>query len=99
LDTIEKQREKESLIQKLNLTSDMFVSKVLEDFASLEEVLELLTGKHYHIVDIRTQYAIRQLVTHSVQLDVYAEEESGSMVHLEIQNRDVKIFSEYSGRK
>jgi hypothetical protein len=88
LDTIEKQKEKESLIQKLNLTSDMFVSKVLEDFASLEEVLELLTGKHYHIVDVRTQYAIRQLVTHSVQLDVYAEEESGGMVHLEIQNRD-----------
>ena len=75
-------------IQKLNLTSDIFISKVLEDPSVLEELLHLITNQKWKIHQMRGQYCIRQLVTHSVVLDVYAEDEDGRIVHLEIQNRD-----------
>ena len=75
-------------IQKLNLTSDIFISKVLEEPSVLEELLHLLTNQKWKIHQMRGQYCIRQLVTHSVVLDVYAEDEDGRIVHLEIQNRD-----------
>lgn len=81
--TYEKKREK---IRELNLTSDVFISKVLEEPEVLEELLCLLTGNEWKICSVRSQYSIRQLATHSVILDIYAEAESGKRIHLEIQN-------------
>ncbi len=78
---------KENLPQ-LNLTSDFFASIVLNDKDCLEELLFLLTGEHYNITTIRPQYTIRQLLTHSVVLDLYAETISGLVIHLEVQNSD-----------
>lgn len=75
-------------IQKLNLTSDIFISKVLEEPDVLEELLYLITNQTWKIHQMRGQYCIRQMVTHSVVLDVYAEDENGRILHLEIQNRD-----------
>ena len=75
-------------IQKLNLTSDIFISKVLEEPSVLEELLYIITKQMWKIHQMRGQYCIRQLITHSVVLDVYAEDEDGRIVHLEIQNRD-----------
>ncbi len=81
----EETREK---ICRLNLTSDVFIGKVLEIPEVLEELLFLLLGKRFRIKTVQGQYSIRQLLRHSVILDLYAEEERGKIVHLEVQNRD-----------
>lgn len=86
--TIATYEEKKKIIQKLNLTSDIFVGKVFEDTAALEEVLFLITKQRFQIIEIRTQYSIRQLGTHSVVLDVYAEDTHGRIIHIEIQNKE-----------
>lgn len=80
--------EKKKIIQKLNLTSDIFIGKVFEDTAALEEVLFLITKQRIQIVEVKTQYSIRQLGTHSVVLDVYAEDTHGRMIHIEMQNKE-----------
>ncbi len=81
------EKQKESL-SSLNLTSDFFVSVVLKDKSTLQELLFLLTGQHFDLETILPQYSIRQLLTHSVTLDIYAETKNGTLIHLEIQNSD-----------
>ena len=83
--TYEKKRE---ILQSMNLTSDIFSSKVFESPEVLEELLMILTGRQMKLREVRSQYSIRNLSTHSVVLDVYAEDAQGCLVHLEIQNRD-----------
>lgn len=83
--TWEEKREK---IQALNLTSDVFAGKVLEEPEVLEEFLNLLTGRYWHICEVKSQYSIRQILGHSVVLDLYAVEEDGTRIHLELQNKD-----------
>ena len=83
--TWEEKREK---IQALNLTSDVFAGKVLEEPEVLEEFLNLLTRRRWHICEVKSQYSIRQILGHSVVLDLYAVEEDGTRIHLELQNKD-----------
>ena len=83
--TREEKREK---IQALNLTSDIFAGKVLEEPEVLEEFLNLLTGRRWHICEVRSQYSIRQVSGHSVILDLYAKEADGTRIHLELQNKN-----------
>ena len=81
-------KEKRDKIQALNLTSDVFAGKVLEEPEVLEEFLNLLTGRRWHICEVKSQYSIRQILGHSVVLDLYAVEEDGTRIHLELQNKD-----------
>ena len=83
--TWEEKREK---IQALNLTSDVFAGKVLEEPEVLEEFLNLLTGKQWHICEVKSQYSIRQVLGHSVVLDWFAKDTDGTRIHLELQNKD-----------
>lgn len=83
--TWEEKREK---IQALNLTSDVFAGKVLEELEVLEEFLNLLTGRRWRICEVKSQYSIRQLLGHSVILDLYARDQDGTRIHLELQNKD-----------
>lgn len=80
--------EKQEKIQALNLTSDIFAGKVLEEPEVLEEFLNLLTGKQWHICEVKSQYSIRQVLGHSVVLDLFAKDTDGTRIHLELQNRD-----------
>ena len=83
--TREEKREK---IQALNLTSDIFAGKVLEEPEVLEEFLNLLTGRRWHICEVSSQYSIRQVSRHSVILDLYAKEADGTRIHHELQNKN-----------
>ena len=75
-------------IQGLNLTSDIFAGKVLEEPEVLEEFLHLLTGRDWHICEVKSQYSIRQISGHSVVLDLFAADKNGTRIHLELQNRE-----------
>lgn len=80
--------EKQEKIRTLNLTSDVFAGKVLEESDVLEEFLNLLTDRKWHICEIKSQYSIRQVSGHSVVLDVFARDTDDTRIHLELQNRD-----------
>ena len=80
--------EKWKKVQALNLTRDVFAGKALEESEVLEEFLNLLTGRHWHICEVKSQYSIRQVSGHSVVLDLYAKEADGARIHLELQNKN-----------
>ena len=82
-ETYEAKRE---LVQEFNLTSDLFASKVFEDVMACQELCRiLLRDQSVVLQDVRTQYVIRNLVTHSMELDILAEQNNGDMVGIEIQ--------------
>lgn len=79
--------EMKKLIQSFNLTSDFFLSVVLEDIPACEYVLRILMGKKdLKVKTVKTQYSIRQIGTHSVYLDVLAEDSEGKVYEIEMQN-------------
>lgn len=83
LETYEEKRER---VQEFNLTSDLFASKVFEDVEACQELCRILMQDRSVILQsVRTQYVIRNLETHSMELDILAERDSGDMVGIEIQ--------------
>ena len=58
------------LLRTLNLTSDTLIGIVMEDPYVLEEFVFLVTGKKLVITEVYTQLSIRQILSHSVVLDV-----------------------------
>lgn len=83
LETYEQKRVR---IQEFNLTSDLFAGKVFEDLAACQELCRILTQDSGLLLkDVKTQYVVRNLETHSVQLDVLAEEIRGSLISIELQ--------------
>ena len=78
-------------IRYLNLTSDFFLSVALEDKAACEYVLKILMNNtDLKVIDVKTQYSIRQIGTHSVVLDVIAEDNTGKVYEIEMQTGDKK---------
>ena len=76
-------------IQSFNLLSDVFMSVALRDIPACQHILRILTGfDDLKVKDVRTQYAISQIKTHSVRLDVLAETGNGKLYHIEIQRKD-----------
>ena len=74
-------------IQSFNL--DVFMSVALRDIPACQHILRILTGfDDLKVKDVRTQYAISQIKTHSVRLDVLAETGNGKLYHIEIQRKD-----------
>ena len=73
----------------MNLTSDIFMSVALEDITACEYVLRILMNMpDLKVIDTKTQYSIRQVGTHSVILDVLAEDKNGRLYEIEMQNED-----------
>ncbi|MFI3214566.1 MAG: PD-(D/E)XK nuclease family transposase, partial [Eubacteriales bacterium] len=77
----EEQMKKITLFQ---LTSDIFFGKVLEDPLACEEVINIITGKKFKIKNVKSQYSIRQLASHSVILDIIAVETKNARIHMEM---------------
>ena len=76
-------------IQSFNLLSDVFMSVALRDIPACQHILRILSGfDDLKVKDVRTQYAISQIKTHSVRLDVLAETGNGKLYHIEIQRKD-----------
>ena len=83
LETYEEKRER---VQEFNLTSDLFAGKVFEDVEASQELCRILLRDQSVVLQgVRTQYAIRNLETHSMELDILAEEDNGDLVGVEIQ--------------
>ncbi|MFI3212449.1 MAG: hypothetical protein R3Y24_03825 [Eubacteriales bacterium] len=76
--------EQRKTILLFQLTSDIFFSKVLEDIEACEEVTNIITEKEFKIKEVKSQYSIRQLASHSVVLDILAIEEMATRIHLEM---------------
>ena len=65
------------------------MSVALRDVPACQHILRILTGfNDLKVKDVRTQYAISQIKTHSVRLDVLAETGNGKLYHIEIQRKD-----------
>ena len=78
--------EKKERVQEFNLTSDLFAGKVFEDIEACQELCRLLLRDQSVVLkSVRTQYVIRNLATHSLELDILAERDNGDMVGIELQ--------------
>ena len=83
LQTYEEKRER---VQEFNLTSDLFAGKVFEGIEACQELCRLLLRDQSVVLqNVRTQYVIRNLETHSMELDIFAERNNGDMVGIELQ--------------
>lgn len=83
---LEAYEEKRELVQEFNLTSDLFAGKVFEDIDACRELCGiLLQDREVMLKSVRTQYVIRNLETHSMELDILAERDNGDMIGVEIQ--------------
>ena len=83
---LETYEEKKKRVQEFNLTSDLFASKVFEDVEASQELCRILMQDRAIVLeDVRTQYVIRNLETHSMELDILAERDSGDVIGIEIQ--------------
>ena len=76
-------------IRQLNLFSDTFMTAVLKDKAACQYVLRILTSvPDLDIVNVRSQYQISQVASHSARLDVLAETEDKGLHSIEVQRTD-----------
>ena len=83
---IETYEEKMAQIHSFNLTSDLFAGKVFEDLEACQELCQILMQDYgLRLKDVKTQYVIRNLESHSVQLDILAEEITGDIICIELQ--------------
>ena len=84
--TIETYEHKKQRTAVFNLTSDLFAGKVFEDVGACQELCRiLLQDEHLVLKSVKTQYVIRNLENHSVELDILAEEISGNLINVELQ--------------
>lgn len=83
---IETYEEKMAQIHSFNLTSDLFAGKVFEDLEACQELCQILMQDFgLRLKDVKTQYVIRNLESHSVQLDILAETVTGDIICTELQ--------------
>lgn len=84
--TFEQKRE---LVRSFTMFDDDFFAVVMEDKAAAQEVLRVLTEiPDLTVKEIKTQYSIRNLGTHSVILDALAEDSQHKLYNLELQVAD-----------
>ena len=84
--TIETYEDQKQRTAVFNLTSDLFAGKVFEDVGACQELCRImLRDEHLVLKDVKTQYVIRNLENHSVELDILAEEISGNLINVELQ--------------
>ena len=88
---LENYEEKRKRVQEFNLTSDLFASKVFEDVKACQELCRLLLRDQSIVLqNVRTQYVIRNLVTHSMELGILVERNNGDVIGVEIRIRTTK---------
>ena len=85
--------KREALIQKIKefrLLDDDFMSKVFEnDIECTEFLLHIIMDKpDLKVEQVRTQYAIKNLLGRSVRLDIYAVDSAQKKYNIEVQRAD-----------
>ena len=88
---IQRRERIKEMVKAMNLTSDFFLGVALEDKEACAYVLQILMGRSdIHVKDVKTQYSIRQVGTHSVVFDVFAEDTQGKIYEIEMQTGNKK---------
>lgn len=83
---METYEEKRKRVSEYQLTSDLFAGKVFEDLRASQELCRILLQNDNIILrSVKTQYVIRNLENHSVELDILAEDIQGNYINIEIQ--------------
>ena len=83
---METYEEKRKRVSEYQLTSDLFAGKVFEDLKASQELCRILLQNDSIILrSVKTQYVIRNLGNHSVELDILAEDIQGNYINIEIQ--------------
>lgn len=79
--------EVKAIVQNMCLMDDDFMSMVLQHKECLELVLNIiLDRKDIRVRECKTQYSISSLYGRSARLDVFAEDKSGRLYDIEVQN-------------
>ena len=75
-----------NMIANMNLMDDVLFAVTMEDTKACEYVLREITGiKTLHVVSSKAQFSVYNLTSHSVILDVIAEDDTGQLFNIEIQ--------------
>lgn len=78
--------EQKDFIAAYQLTSDLLAGKVFEDLEAAQELCRILLQDDTIVLQsVKTQYVIRNLENHSMELDILAEENRGNLIDIEIQ--------------
>ncbi|MBP1565742.1 MAG: Rpn family recombination-promoting nuclease/putative transposase [Oscillospiraceae bacterium] len=78
--------QKQAIVKDFNLMDDGFFSEVMKDKSACEYILREITGIYdLKVMNVKTQYSIRNLNTHSVTLDVLAEDSKSKIYNIEVQ--------------
>lgn len=86
---IEARERRVERVRNLTLMSDVFMSVALNDIPACQYVLRILTGiKTLKVKEVRTQAKISKTASRDAVLDVLAEDETGRLYDLEIQQLD-----------
>jgi hypothetical protein len=84
------------LIPKLRLMDDDFLKACMQDNKpGVQLILRIvLRNKGLVVTRVVTQREMKNLVGHSLELDVYAEDEEGKLINAEIQRKDAGAVPE-----
>lgn len=78
--------EMKKSVAEYHLTSDLFAGKVFEDLKASQELCRIfLQNDKLVLRNVKTQYVIRNLKKHSVELDILAEDIERNFINIEIQ--------------
>lgn len=78
--------EKKKRVAEYHLTSDLFAGKVFEELKASQELCRILLQNDKLVLrSVKTQYVIRNLKKHSVELDILAEDVDRNFINIEIQ--------------
>lgn len=89
LDFERKHAEDLQRLRGFRLLDDDFMSKVFEDVACTEFLLQIILNRSdLKVQSVRPQYEIKNLQGRSVRLDILATDVSGRPYNIEIQRND-----------
>lgn len=88
--TFEQQR---AVVEQFNLIDDDFFAVVMENNKACEKLLQILLQKDdLRVIEVTPQRSIRNIFTHSVILDVLAEDSEHKLYNIEVQTADNDDF-------
>lgn len=85
-DFIKSAEARQQMVANMNLMDDVMFAVAMQDTKACEYVLREITRiKTLHVISSKAQFSIVNLTTHSVILDVIAEDDTGQLFNIEIQ--------------
>lgn len=73
-----------ALLSKMQLTSDLFFGVSMEDTKVCEEFFHIITEIKLEVLEVKNQYAILNLTSHSIVMDIYGRLINDKYINLEM---------------